>query len=117
MKQENKKTGNLGEDLAAEFLKKKGYKIMERNFSTRFGEIDIIANKNGVTVFVEVKTKKGGLFGLPEEMVSKSKLEKVRRMSEVYLKGTSVRCRIDMVAVVLGRDLEVKRMTHHENLY
>ncbi len=116
MKEENRKTGRFGEDLAADFLKKKGYEIVERNFATRFGEIDIIARKNGVTVFVEVKTKKGDEFGSPEEMVGKNKLGRVKRMATVYLDGKEVTCRIDMVAVVLDGQNKVQRITHYENL-
>ncbi|MBI2326532.1 YraN family protein [Candidatus Collierbacteria bacterium] len=116
MKQENRLTGNFGENLAATFLAKKGFEIVERNFSTRFGEIDIIVRKDGVLVFVEVKTKKGDDFGTPEEMVGRGKVFRVKRMAEVYLSGKDVPCRIDMVAVVLDDQNKVERITHHENL-
>ncbi len=85
MKTDNKKTGNRGEDLATEFLKNKNYLIVERNFRTRFGEIDIVCLDGQILVFVEVKTKKGHDFGEPEEMVSKSKLAQVERMGEVFI--------------------------------
>ena len=117
MKQENRLTGNFGEGLAVNLLKEKGFEIVERNFSTRFGEIDIIARKDGVLVFVEVKTKKGDDFGTPEEMVGKGKVFRVKRMAEVYLSGKEMACRIDMVAVVLDSQNRVERITHYENLY
>jgi len=85
MKFNNKVTGNRGEELATEYLRKKGYKIEERNFRTRFGEIDIVCWDGQTLVFVEVKTKIGHDFGEPEEMVNKGKLERVRRMGEIYL--------------------------------
>lgn len=85
MKNDNKKTGNRGEDLAAGFLENKGYLIVERNFRTRFGEIDIVCLDGKKLVFVEVKTKIGHKFGEPEDMVSKSKLAQVRRMGEMYI--------------------------------
>lgn len=85
MKSDNKKTGNKGEELACGFLKKKGYLIVERNFRTRFGEIDIVCLDGEKLVFVEVKTKIGHDFGEPEEMVSKSKLAQVQRMGEVFV--------------------------------
>jgi len=85
MKTDNKKTGNRGEDLATEFLGNKGYLILERNFRTRFGEIDIVCLDGEILVFVEVKTKKGHDFGEPEEMVNKSKLAQVQRMGEVFV--------------------------------
>lgn len=117
MKIFNRETGRLAEDLAAAALGKKGYKILERNFSNRFGEIDIIAQDGDTLVFVEVKAKKGLDFGSPEEMINPSKLSRVRRMAEVYLAGKSFPCRIDVVAVILSEDNSVLRLTHYENVY
>ncbi len=85
MKTDNKKTGNRGEELASEFLESKGYLIVERNFRTRFGEVDIVCFEGEILIFVEVKTKIGNIFGEPEDMVSKSKLAQVRRMGEVFI--------------------------------
>ena len=110
-------TGKKGEDIAAELLKNKGYAIVDRNWRNKFGEIDIITKKDGVLVFVEVKTKKGELFGLPEEMVGFGKLQKVRHMATVYMNGKEIPCRIDVVAVVLSEDGQVTRLTHYENVY
>lgn len=119
MKSQNKVTGNRGEDLAAEYLLKKGYKIEERNFRTRFGEIDIVCWDGETLVFVEVKTKIGHDFGEPEEMVNKGKLAQVKRMGDVYLQdcGLEVPCRIDVVAVVLTHEGEVERIEHYEAVY
>ncbi len=85
MKSDNKITGNRGEELACEYLEKKGFLVVERNFSTRYGELDIICLDGEILVFVEVKTKVGHDFGEPEEMVSKSKLGQVQRMGEVFI--------------------------------
>lgn len=71
--------------MAVEFLESKGYLVIERNFRTRFGEVDIVCFDGEKLVFVEVKTKIGHVFGEPEEMVSKSKLAQVRRMGEVFI--------------------------------
>ncbi|MBU1327357.1 YraN family protein [Patescibacteria group bacterium] len=117
MKKWNSVTGKHGEDIAVETLKNKGYAILERNWKNKFGEIDIIAKKDDIVVFVEVKTKIGELYGLPEEMVGKGKLQKVRNMATVYLHGTDVPCRIDVVAVVLTNEGSVTRLTHYENVY
>lgn len=117
MKQLNFVTGKHGEDVAVELLKNKGYAVLERNWRNKFGEIDIITQKDGVLVFVEVKTKIGELFGLPEEMVGKGKLQKVRNMATVYMNGKETPCRIDVVAVVLTNDNAVTRLTHYENVY
>ena len=93
MKSFNKQTGFIGEDLATEALKKKDYQILERNFSNKFGEIDIIAKDKtrsassgqDILVFVEVKTKKGEEFGSPEEMINTKKLWKIRNMANLYM--------------------------------
>lgn len=117
MKVFNRQTGKLGEDLATLELRKKGYEILERNFSNKFGEIDIIAKDKNILVFVEVKTKKGEEFGMPEEMISKGKLFKIRNMANLYMKRNDLPCRIDVVAVVLDQNDEVQRLTHYENVY
>jgi putative endonuclease len=116
MKQFNRKTGLLGEDVAARHLARKGYQIIERNFSNKFGEIDIIARDKDTLVFIEVKTKIGESFGSPEEMVGRGKLQKIRNMGTVYLNGKSTLCRIDVVAIVLDDFNEVIRLTHYENV-
>lgn len=117
MKQFNRKTGAIGEDIATDFLRNKGYIILERNFSNKFGEIDIIAKDKETLVFVEVKTKIGIEFGLPEEMVGKGKLYRIQHMAQLYMKGKLLPCRIDVVAIVLNDDNSVKRQTHYENVY
>ncbi|MBI3559017.1 YraN family protein [Candidatus Gottesmanbacteria bacterium] len=117
MKLFNKKTGALGEDLATEALRKKGYEILKRNFSNKFGEIDIIARNNGVLVFAEVKTKKGEEFGSPEEMINPKKLWKIRNMANLYMGRNDLPCRLDVVAIVLDQEDNLVRLTHYENIY
>ncbi|MBI2330257.1 YraN family protein [Candidatus Daviesbacteria bacterium] len=117
MKYFNRQTGQLGEDFAAQSLKDKGFEILKRNFSNKFGEIDIIAKDKNVLVFVEVKTKKGIDFGLPEEMINAYKLQKIRRMAEVYMNGKTVLCRIDVVAIILSETDKILRLNHYENVY
>lgn len=127
MKKDNKVIGKKGEDLACNYLVKKGLQIVERNFQNKYGEIDIVCMDKDVLVFVEVKTKVGHDFGEPEEMVNKSKLRQVQRMGEIYvlnceLKGTgqglwSGRCRVDVVAVVLGKDYSIETLRYYEAVY
>ncbi len=117
MKQDNRKTGFLAEDLAVETLKNKGFKILERNFSNRFGEIDIIAKDKDVLVFVEVKAKKGTNFGLPEEMINSNKLRKIQNMAEVYINGSATACRIDVITIILSINNELLHLNHYENVY
>lgn len=117
MRVTNRETGRLAETLASKALIEKGYHILESNFSNRFGEIDIIAKDKGTLVFVEVKAKKGEEFGLPEEMISPHKLRKVKNMAVIYMKGDTLPCRIDVVAVVLSLEGDLVRLTHYENVY
>lgn len=117
MKFKNRQTGHLAENLAAAALQEKGYQLLERNFSNRFGEIDLIAKDNGILVFVEVKAKKGTDFGMPEEMINSYKLKRVQNMATIYMKGKNLPCRIDVVAVILSSADELISLTHYENVY
>ena len=116
MKVQNRQTGLIGETLAMQYLLANGFELISRNFSTRFGEIDLIMRDNGVLVFVEVKTKKGLDWGLPEEMFTQGKLNRVRRMATVFLGGKEALCRIDMVAVVLDRNNSLQSLKHYPNV-
>ncbi len=118
----NRKVGREGEEIAAKFLLDKGYKILERNYYTRFGEIDLVVSKNGVLTFIEVKLKHGDDFGTPEEMIGGFKLSQVQRMAEFYLMDKPKMAEIyktyliDAVCVVTSEDGEVERISHYENL-
>ncbi len=115
MKQANKLTGGAGERAAETYLVKKGYELVTRNFCTRLGEIDLIMNDGNILVFIEVKTKKGQMFGTPEEMFTRGKYNQVKRMATLYLNGKAVPCRIDMVAVDLD-DTGESKIRHYENV-
>ena len=84
----NKVKGNIGEELASEYLKDIGYKILNRNFKTKLGEIDIIAKDGNRIVFVEVKSKQTARFGMPRDMVTYKKQNTIRMVAEIYLKIT-----------------------------
>lgn len=77
-------SGQLGEDLATNFLQEKGYKILCRNFHSRLGEIDIIAQEQNVLVFVEVKTRWNKSFGLPEEAISHRKITSIIKTGQYF---------------------------------
>lgn len=77
--------GALGENEAVRILKKHGYKIIERNFSTRFGEIDIIAKDKDYICFVEVRLRKRDNFGSPLETVDKNKQRRIIRAAKIYV--------------------------------
>lgn len=96
-------SGRKGENAAVNFLKKNGYKILERNYSAVGGEIDIIARDGKFIVFVEVKYRKNLLFEIPSEAVNFAKRRKIVRTAKMYLavtKQTTNYCRFDIVEVV-----------------
>lgn len=78
--------GIKGEELAVRFLKKKGYRIISRNFKTPIGEVDIIAHDENILVFIEVKTRSDDSFGRPFEAVNHRKKEKLKKVALYYLK-------------------------------
>jgi len=78
--------GSKGEDIAAGFLKDKGYRIVARNYKTPIGEIDIIAEQKETLVFVEVKTRSSNSFGYPFEAVNARKQHKLKNLALLYLK-------------------------------
>jgi putative endonuclease len=97
-----KEVGALGEKIAVAHLKKSGYKILEKNFVTHFGEIDIIANDNKIIVFVEVKLRRTAEFGPPAEAVDKRKQAKIIRAALGYVKLKNMReniLRFDVLAI------------------
>ena len=101
MKEFNKITGAKGEIVAQKYLKKQGYKIIETNYSTKLGEIDIIAKEKDVFVFVEVKTRKSADFAKASDFVDEFKQNKLRITAEVYLAShpTDLQPRFDVIEV------------------
>lgn len=84
-KARNKIEGDCGEIRVANFLKARNYKILETNFKNKIGEIDIIAEKDGVIVFVEVKNRSTFSFGRPIEAVTFKKQNTIKKVAEIYL--------------------------------
>ena len=81
----NKIKGKAGEDLVCAYLKKQGYEILERNFRTQVGEIDIIAADDGCLVFIEVKTRRNDAYGVPSEAVDYRKQQTISRVASQYI--------------------------------
>ncbi len=105
--------GTKGEDLALKFLKKKGYRILSRNYKTPLGEIDIVAEDGGTLVFVEVKTRADDSFGLPFEAVDSRKREKLRKVALYYLKNRCKRdlpSRFDVLSIRAGQRNEIEHI-------
>lgn len=93
--------GKEGEELALKFLKKKGYKIIHKNYRTPIGEIDIVAKDGNTLVFVEVKTREGMGYGYPFEAVNKRKRQRIANVASLYLKRFDdiPSCRFDVVSI------------------
>ena len=101
---QNKPLGNKGEEIASDILVKNGYKIIDKNYSSRFGEIDIIAIDKDTLVFVEVKTRQSLKFGLPQEAVTPQKIYKIKKTGEYYSlihPDLPKKLRVDVVAIVI----------------
>lgn len=106
--------GIEGEGIAKQFLIKKGYKILETNYTTKIGEIDIVAKIKDITVFVEVKDRQTKRFGLPREAVTPYKQRKIRLVATQYLKSHKLldsKVRFDCIEI-LGDEI-----THIENAF
>lgn len=102
----SKNIGDMGEKKAVKFLKKKGYSILETNFKTKFGEIDIIAKKDDCICFVEVKTRSSENFGEPREAVNFYKQQKISSVAKFYLmkQKEDMMCRFDVIEVKYDKD-------------
>jgi len=110
---ERRSTGALGEKLARNFLKKKGYGLVESNYRCREGEIDIIACQKDYLVFVEVRTRSNLKFGSPEESITGAKAEHLKKAALYYCQThdkMSAPWRIDLVAVELDSANKLKRI-------
>lgn len=116
-KEYNLKTGSAGEMIAKKYLEKKGYKIIEQNYKTKYGEIDLIGRKGKEFVIIEVRTKTGEDFGTPEESLTKKKIKKVWLNALAYAGKNGIgNYRVDAVCVVLKYGGGVERVEHYENI-
>ena len=111
-------TGILGEKLARDFLKKRGYRILETNYRYPEGEIDIVAKHEDSLVFIEVRTKKSLEFGSPEESITRTKKERLRAAAARYWQAHNnlpLSWRIDVVAIELDQRGKLLRIELIEN--
>ena len=112
-------TGALGEKLAADFLTKRGFKIMETNFRCKEGEADIVALDGDCLVIVEVRTKTSSNFGSPEESITETKQEHLRATAGRYRESRQnlpESTRIDLVAVELDKSGNLRRVELLQNV-
>ena len=109
-----KQKGDFGEKKAAAYLKRRGFRIIERNYRNRFCEIDIIAFKRGMYVFAEVKSRSSDEFGTPAQAVDKNRRERMVRAAKMYMLGKEdFSVRFDVIEVYL----DSRRINHYENAF
>lgn len=111
MPSDKKLLGAFGEDVVCRWMKRRGYKIAERNFSCRLGEVDIIARQGAYIVFVEVKLRKNAEYGEAREFVTPAKQRRVILAAELWLakNRTDLQPRFDVAEVYAPQGLETKR--------
>ncbi len=120
-----KTTGDLGEEIAAQYLEKKGLRVLDRNYRFSRAEVDLVCfepaeqpNRGGEIVFVEVKTRHGTGFGHPEDAVTREKQINIIRAARAYLyerKLEGAMCRFDVVSIVIaGKTPEIE---HFKNAF
>ena len=116
-----KTLGAWGEEQAARYLRRRGWRIVERNYTVRQGEIDLIAHDGGTLCFVEVKVRSNLRYGLPREYVTYSKREKLRTTAEYYLAthDADAVCRFDVAEVYTDKEHspEHTRIEYIENAF
>ena len=118
MPDSRKHLGAFGEQVATEYLKNRGYEILQLNYRCSVGEIDIVARDGDSLVFVEVRTRSSRQFGTPEESVTPAKQAKLIELAESYLQEHQISnqtWRIDVVAVEVDRHNKISRIELIEN--
>lgn len=116
----NNASGKIGEDCASEILLKKGYEIIERNYHSRFGEIDIIAQNSNYIIFVEVKTRDENYSVSPLEAVTVSKQKKLYKTALLYLQSHTslLQPRFDVIGITTkDSNYTIKSVEHIENAF
>lgn len=109
--------GELGEQLAVEYLQNKGYTILERNYYFQKAEVDIIAAYKNELICVEVKTRNSDFFGDPQEFVTPSKVKLLVKVMDAYITENDIdlECRFDIVAVL--KNAKTEKITHYDNAF
>jgi len=119
-KERNKKDiGKIGEKVAAKFLTRKGYRILERNWRIRGGEIDIVAKDNDTMVFVEVKSRTSTEYGTGEEVITSWKIKRLINAAKVYLRyrGEDYECRFDVISILFNERGKAKEINHIQDAF
>lgn len=105
----SKDLGQHGEELALKKLIGLGYKVLDKNFTCKIGEIDLIAKDKDALVFIEVRSKSNKEYGVPQETVNHKKQQKIRRVAEYYLIKNNLQdvyCRFDVIGILWQKNME-----------
>lgn len=119
---DKKEVGFLGENLAGRYLEDRGYEILDRNYKKPWGEVDIIAEKDGVIIFVEVKTNKNDSSSdfAPELRVNRKKLSHINKVASFYLEKAGwlgdKEWRVDIVSVMIDEVKKSAKIRHFKNV-
>lgn len=111
--------GKTGEALAAKYLEDQGYQIIEQNFTSRYGELDLVALDGENIVFVEVKARTSSTFGEPEDSVTPEKLERIINTALVWLQANPDQpddWRIDVIAILMDHQNQIIDIQHFINV-
>lgn len=115
----NIQIGKQGEDIATDYLRKKGYTIIDRNFKARYEEVDIVAVHKKILIFIEVKTRTSTAYGLPIEAITYFKLQSLIKAAQFYSlchPKLPQDLRIDAVSVQLDSNEQLVSIEHRENI-
>ena len=111
--------GQLGQKIARDWIVARGYQLLEENFYTRVGEIDLVLKDDDQLIFAEVKTRLSADYGAPEEAITKSKLEKIYQAGLVYIEQKNIQddnFRLDCLAIEIDRQNKKALIRHHKNI-
>lgn len=114
----NQEKGKLGEHYAADFLQQKGFELIAQNYRQGRKEIDLIAKKENVLHFVEVKTRKNDDFGLPEAFVSEAQATRIAEAADHFLESIAWTgfIQFDIISILLDKE-EIKEIVHLEDVF
>ncbi|MBI4432903.1 MAG: YraN family protein [Candidatus Omnitrophica bacterium] len=99
--------GTIGEELAAQYLSRRGYKILLKNYECDLGEIDLVAKEKGALIFIEVKTRRSDFMGMPAESVTFHKRAQIVKCAQYYMKRYGIKdipCRFDVVSILMDAE-------------
>ena len=115
----NQKVGRFGEELAKNYLIRRGYKIIGLNIRQSYQELDIVARQGGLVVFVEVKTRIGHLYGPAENAFVYSKLKRMTKGMEMFMRANKISAdniRADLITVDVNKSKQTAKIKHYQDI-